>query len=362
MGDLTKNRRENSYTSRIMKRMELLEQVRRRSIVKGAGAVALASGVGAEFVGTSRGWENTSVTVRQGGECVEVEPLVGQEDVVDLYGYTADLAAEAPRQSNLPSQLEEPGTSRLFFYDGPEGFSLVIVHGGDDDPGGAATFLVCGLPAPGGWVTLDDRYEGAADEFLIEDHEAVLHWGWGVQGRNDGAVFRGFSKEFCVSIVPAFGDDALRELLDGGTVEAWQFLSGDLDDPDVIDLEMDEPITLATGSCDEREACCTVSTETIEDPFDVDVTFCCTSAMIDTAEYDSVRFHFLEGTEQRFEGPFEGLRTFLADADHDGNPNDEVVRSVTINAGGDSVTVRNPNFECCREALTSDEGDGEIAY
>lgn len=187
--------------------------------------------------------EGESYAFEQGDTCASVEPL-SDGDVVDLFGFTP----EEPRQTNLPAPLEAAQKSRLFLYEGPEGLSLVIVQGGtEDEEGGAATFRIGGLPPSGGFVALADRYEGSEDEFEIDEREAVLNWSWG--STNDGGVFRDLGEAFCVRIEPAWNDEATLEPYGSGRVREWQFLSGNLDDPEVIDLEMDEPITVRSGGC-----------------------------------------------------------------------------------------------------------------
>lgn len=190
--------------------------------------------------------EGESYAFEQGDTCASVEPL-SDGDVVDLFGFTP----EEPRQTDLPAPLEAAQKSRLFLYEGPEGLSLVVVHGGtEDEEGGAATFRIGGLPPSGEFVALADRYEGTEDEFEIDEREAVLNWSWG--STNDGGVFRGLGEAFCVTIEPAWNEAAELEPYGSGTVEEWQFLSGSLDDPEVIDLEMDEPITVRSGGCGEE--------------------------------------------------------------------------------------------------------------
>lgn len=184
-----------------------------------------------------------SYAVEQADTCTAIEPL-SDGDVVDLFGYTS----EEPRETNLPAQLEAAQKSRLFLYEGPEGLSLVVVHGGTDaEQGGAATFRVTGLPSDGEFVVLADRYEGSEDEFDVGDREAVLNWSWG--GTNDGGVFRGLGAAFCVRIEAAWNDEANLDPYGSGTVRQWQFLSGSLDDPEVVDLDMGEPITVRSGGC-----------------------------------------------------------------------------------------------------------------
>ncbi|WP_435180786.1 hypothetical protein [Halorussus sp. AFM4] len=190
--------------------------------------------------------EGDAYAFEQGDTCTPVEPL-SDGNVADLFGYTP----EEPRETDLPAPLEAAQTSRLFLYEGPEGLSLVVVHGGTDaEEGGAATFRVSGLPPDGEFVALADRYEGSEDEFSIREREAVLNWSWGTT--NDGGVFRGLGEAFCVEIKPAWNEEAKLEPYGSGTVEGWQFLSGSLDDPEVIDLDMDEPIAIRSGGCGEE--------------------------------------------------------------------------------------------------------------
>lgn len=325
-----------------------------------AGTATLASAVGSGLSGSALAWEDAELVVEQGGECVPVTPLQSDEDVVDLYDYRPASDAENNQRSNLPSQLERGQTSRLFLYDGPEGFSLVVVHGGgDDEQGGAATFHVCGLSAEGEWVVLDDDYEGASDEFLLGNQEAVLNWGWGAGGRNDGAVYRGFPNSFCVTLRPWFDGDASLDPFGEGQVEAFQFLSGSLDDPDAIDLDPEKPLTIRTGGCGAETKGCVLSTRTISDPFTAEVTFCCTSVAVDADKYEWVRLNFLDGTDQRVDGPFEGLNAFVAESDGDGNGNNEIIRSVTIRRDGTKATVENPDADRCVGRVEDGEDEEE---
>lgn len=187
--------------------------------------------------------EGESYAIEQTDTCESIEPL-SDGDIVDLFGFTP----EEPRQTNLPAPLEAAQKSRLFLYEGPNGLSLVMVHGGSDsERGGAATFHLGGLPPDGEFVVLADRYEGTEDAFDISDREAVLNWSWGAT--NDGGVFRGLGAAFCIEITAAWNEAANLEPYGSGTVQQWQFLSGSLDDPEMIELDMDEPITIRSGGC-----------------------------------------------------------------------------------------------------------------
>lgn len=187
--------------------------------------------------------------LEQGERCIPLTPLQYQSQTVEeFYGYTPDVSAANPRQSNTPTNVEEPGTSRLFLFSGPQGLSLVILHGGDGDPGGAASFEITGLPPAGEWVVLDDSHEGSQDVFETQAGRSEMHWAWGLAGRNDGGAFRGLGGGFEVRIDAAFGEAAMREPLDGADVN-WQVLSGDARNPEVTDLDEDRPVTIRSGGC-----------------------------------------------------------------------------------------------------------------
>lgn len=188
----------------------------------------------------------------QDDRCVTLSPLSFEDQSVDeFYGYTSDVDEPDPRQSNFPVELTETATSRLFLFEDPDGLSLVVVHGGDDDPGGAASFEIDGVPDDAEWLVQDDGYEGSIDEFAVEDGTATADWAWGALGRNDGAALGYLGDEFELTVEAAFDGDAELEPINGpeAGVDAWQVLSGDVEDPDVTDLDLDEPVTVRSGDC-----------------------------------------------------------------------------------------------------------------
>lgn len=345
----------SSLTGREVEQPETTDGISRRDVLRSAAATPLLGGViGYGFSRSASGSDGTRFVVEQGDECVPVEPLADRGDVVDLYGSGSGRDA-----SN--AKLRAPNASRLFLYEGPNGLSLVILQGGNADSGGAATFLVCGLPLDGRWVVLDDAGPDTFDEFLPLDQEAVLNWTWGDGDRTDGAVFRGLGREFCVTIKPAFNDRAVLSPSGTGTVESLQLLSGDAADPVVTDLDTHAPVTVRPGSCESPryEKRCTMGTRVVDEPFDAEVTFCCTAVTVEADAYDRVYLNFLDGTDQRFDGPFEGLHPYVARRDKDGNPHDEVIRSVVIEHRSHSVEVKNPNFDRCRKIVKGDDADEE---
>lgn len=215
---------------------------------------------------------DASFRLVQDGECVPLEPLSGSEPVERFYAYqlpsgkwTGDNGARddgGPYYSSLGTDsLQRHDTSLLFLYDGPNGLSLVVVHGkiGESpNGGGSASFAISGLPDGGSWVVKDDLYldpetgEQAAtnyDRWAVDGEPQRIDWTWG--GNTDGGAFRGLGEGAEVTVDPAFnGDAALYEQHYSGDVTAWQALSGSASSPERHDLDMTKPVTIAAGSCD----------------------------------------------------------------------------------------------------------------
>ena len=335
-------------------------RVNRRTILWGLGATALGAGVissaeaGVGVTGTSGDDSSSeSYVIQQGDRCIPITPLEYRDtEITEFYGYEPSLSAENPRQSQTPVGLEENGVSQLFLYRGPEGLSLVVIHG--DETGGAATFTISGLPEDGEWTVQDDSYDGATDEFDVDQDPAVIDWAWGSARRNDGGAFTGLGDEFEVTIEPAFNDAATLEPFSQGDIESWRVLSGDISDLETTELSLDEPVTIRTGSCDTAAGDGTAG-------FEPHVSFDCTAVTIDAPKYDKVYLNFADGTDASAEGPFSGKETFRGKDDEDHTGTDEVIRSVTIVHGDTRVRKRNPNFKTCLQEVepsgTTEPGD-----
>lgn len=189
------------------------------------------------------------ILVEQDDACVAVRPLgSGAVPVEDVLG---DGAA-------TESGFEAPGTSRLFFWSGPEGLNLVVLHGAQGDDGGAATLAFEGLPlgipegieplrasetqatdqtVGGRWVVRNDR-----DDFG-SDLDPAPEWEWS-ETDNDGGAFRGgLDEEFQITVDPDFGAGDGTE----PAIQSWEVLSGD-DGVEAHCLEPDEAVVLRTGS------------------------------------------------------------------------------------------------------------------
>ncbi|SFR97753.1 hypothetical protein SAMN05216559_1908 [Halomicrobium zhouii] len=170
------------------------------------------------------------ITVEQGDRSFEVVPLSNGERIEEFYDY-------GNSQINSPLPIFESDKSQLFFWSGPEGLSLVLLHDEPSDgSGGAVTMRFDGLPlGQGSWVTKDDP-----NDFVSDTH---ANWHWNVK-RTDGGAFRGGLTNESVTIDPAFNDAAEVSPLDPGTLEVWQVLTGRATDPRNVSLDQEEPVTV----------------------------------------------------------------------------------------------------------------------
>lgn len=245
----------------------------RRTVLSTIGTGFTAGLLGTEATATRQ--EESQYILVQGDTCVPVQPMRSQTPVEAFYEY--QLSQEYVSDANGAvsgntarfasagtADLQRGQTSLLFLYQGPEGMSLVVVHGSiDGADGGAVTFRISGLPEDGRWVVKDDLYrnpdtgERAAtnyDRWTVDGTDHRIDWTWGRSG-TDGGVFRALNDDFEVAIDPAFNEDAaLYNEHYEGTVTDWEFLSGVADDPKRISLSLDEPIRITTGSCKDSSA------------------------------------------------------------------------------------------------------------
>lgn len=214
-------------------------------MLRGAAVVAASLGVGVARA-------QPAYRLVQAGDCASLEPLSGDTPVGEFYNYDEGRtywSAAGPLES-----VCAPETSRLLLYDGPNGLSLVVVHGArqENDPvgGGSASFVIRGLPSDGEWVVKDDFYEGPTrfDRWSIGSDRAVVHWTWGA-GRTDGAAFRGLDGARVV-IEATFNEDAeLYGKHYSGDVKRWQAVTGSLDSPEFVDLDPGQRVVIEPGNC-----------------------------------------------------------------------------------------------------------------
>ena len=190
--------------------------------------------------------------VEQGDSCTPLVPLTGEgQSVSEFYGYTTDESADGePYEANTPSNISRPDTSYVFLYRADDGLSLVFIHGGGEKgQGGAASFDITGLPGDGEWAVRDDGYEEDPDTWNVGSSRARIDWSWN-QYHGDGGAFSGLGDEFEITIEPSFNGAASLDPLAPGEITNWRAITIDGDGERVgIDLALDRPITIRSGSC-----------------------------------------------------------------------------------------------------------------
>jgi hypothetical protein len=251
----------------------------RRDVLRSLGVAAgvAATGTGAATTATAApdGSADDVYTVEQGDRCLAVRPLSGDVPAEELYDYRlpemfgGDNGATG---SDLPwygsigtTDYQRENTTTTFLYDGPNGLSLVVVHGavgGTDDGGRGVSWTVTGdVLADGDWVVKDDYYTDPAtgdpastnyDRWATEGTRHRIDWTWG-DARTDGGVFRPLGGDFTLTVDPAYNEAAT--LWDAnyydGRVTGWDVLSFPADGgaPERFSLALDRPVTVRSGPC-----------------------------------------------------------------------------------------------------------------
>ena len=184
-------------------------------------------------------------TVTQGDLVEEILPLVGPMDMASLYSYND------PFPMSGDTGWEVSDTSLLFLYEESltNEVSLVAIHDRAlDGGGGAAIFHFDGLPV-GTILAVEDDPGLMNDNYFLNPPVADVWWQWG-PCCTDGLAFGQVGCEFEITIDGQFNH------MQGGTITAWEFLSGDLDAPEVIPLTIGEPVTITCAPADGKVTLC----------------------------------------------------------------------------------------------------------
>ena len=241
-------------------------KLERRSALKlTAGLVATGTFVGSATAGGSgAGKTVTTCRMKQGDHEVEIEPLSGDEPVEELYDYRLPDEYEGDGATTGEGQyyrsvgtesLQRNATSIMFLYDGPNGLSFVVVHDAlDGDGGGSVSWEVTSVPTDADWIVKDDYYVDAEsgesvetnyDNWHTDGSDHTVDWTW-MKGRTDGGVLGYFGEDFSFTVHPAFNEKAaLYGDHYDGDIENWEMLSGDLNSPDRISLDLDAAVTVS---------------------------------------------------------------------------------------------------------------------
>ena len=257
----------------------------RRSALKLTGGFLLASALGGQ-AGAVHGIETERVyRVKQGSREFEVDLLVGDTPVRELYDlripnyYSGDNGATDPGEGpyyesvGLSYLLEESSTV-MFLYDGPNGVSLVAVHGGGNSDGNV-TWRVTGVPSTATWLVKDDLYtysdtgelaQSNNDRWDVRGSEHVIDWTWR-NSQTDGGVLGYLDGEFSITIYPAYNEAAtLYGELYEGDVASWQMLTGGWDSLTRVSLNLTDPVTVTCEIVEEQTTETPSETTTPETP------------------------------------------------------------------------------------------------
>ena len=230
------------------------------------------SEVNQEYQNQFKDSESPEFTATQGDETIGITPIQGDEPVEELYDFRLPDRYDSEANRNATNGASYPGsgpsyqsvgtedlqaqeTSIMFLYNGPEGLSFVVVHDKAGGDGGSATFEITDLNGDGEWVVKDDLYlddDGTIassnyDRWDTNSNPQTIDWTWG-GGGTDGGVYSTLSEDFEFTIDPAFNEESeLYKQFYNGTIDEWQVLSGDRNNPDRTTLEMDEEVTVAAN-------------------------------------------------------------------------------------------------------------------
>jgi|GEM_PF-1445781 len=265
--------------------------------------------------------------LEQGEACEVIEPLETDGTVEAFYDYrnheTHPDIAENLYSSYGTQHLQGDDTSILMLHSGTDGTSLVTVHDRleGQTAGGVASLSVVGTPAEADWVVRDDEYDAPTNmaEWHVTEGHLAADWIW-ADGRTDGGAIRGgLEEDFSVTIHPAFneasplyGDETLQDpdWHGDGRIDEWQLLSGDADDPERITLDLEEPVTIRTGSCADPSISHERTGEVVRTTIsgfasDETATSNATDATLEdlNASADDVRFESIEWTAVGSDGP-----------------------------------------------------------
>jgi hypothetical protein len=191
------------------------------------------------------------ITVEQGSDTYKMVPLSNGQTIENFYDY-------GNAEINSPLPVAKSDTSRLFFWSGPSGLSLVSLQDEPRDGSGAAVTLEFdGLPTgSGSWVVQDDPGSNSADSY-----GTTPDWTW-TDDNTDGGAFRGGLTNTTITVTPKFNEQASKEPLTPGQITDWEILSGRATDPNNGSLATDQSITITVPGDPDEDSSGSVSGDT----------------------------------------------------------------------------------------------------
>lgn len=189
---------------------------------------------------------NSEAILQQDRRTFLVSMIEADENAEEFYGHDSSSATGA-------QDIQRQNGSIIFLFQGNDGIHLVLMHGkyGEEDSGSASFNFSSNDIDNESWTVQDDLYfndEGERAESLydlwnVNQTPQTVHWTWGGENNDGGALNLG--EDFEITVTPGFNQEArLYGQHYNGTVSSWQFISGSLDNPRRINLSMDEPVTI----------------------------------------------------------------------------------------------------------------------
>ena len=240
-------------------------------------------------------------TVSQGETQVPITPLEKSEGAVDFYGYLGSVAKTG---------FEEANAAVMFLYrDTVSGdLSLFVLLGGPNGTAGAVSMTLSGVPAGAGFTVQDDTAD-FRDVWKITPPTGSIDWTWN-EGFSDGMVLGPLGSEFSLTLVPRFTTG----------ITQVKFLSGSIDNPQEISLNLNDPIIVAATL--NRPPVVGASVSPAEPHINEPITFDA------SASYDP------DGSIVSYEWDFDGDGIF------DQTTSDPVVTTAYATSGMKTVTLR----------------------
>jgi hypothetical protein len=117
-----------------------------------------------------------------------------------------------------------------------------MIHDANDGSGGAAIFELAGIPEGTEFAVKDDGNDGPY-AITLPGGTATVSWRWNNINTDGGALSGSLERQaWTITITPQF---PAAGGLTAGQITEWKFLTGSLDDPVEIDLDMTKPITIS---------------------------------------------------------------------------------------------------------------------
>jgi len=239
-------------------------------------------------------------TVSQGEMKVPITPLVNQASAAEFYGYVGSVAKTG---------FEEASTAVMFLYrDSTGALSLFVLLGKQNGPAGAVRVEMNGIPTGADFTVKDDGTD-LRDTWTINPPVGTVSWTWN-DGFSDGMVLGPLGSEFDLSLFFHFTDG----------ITAAKFLSGDINNPQEIPLNLNDPITVAATL--NRPPVATAAVSPAEPHINEPITF------------DASASNDPDGSIVSYEWDFDGDGIF------DQTTSDPVVTYTYATAGMRTVTLR----------------------